>query len=69
MTSRLNQMSEVALDDDSVIQYKETHDILGGNRCIRNIQKCADSLNSICAGGIKECEYEAPRIPLLMQVI
>jgi len=40
MTSRLNQTSEVALDDDSVMQYKDTHDILGGNRCIRNIQEC-----------------------------
>jgi hypothetical protein len=54
MTSRLNLMSEVVLDDDSVIQYKDTGDILGrgggGNTFIRNIQKCADSCHSICAG-------------------
>jgi hypothetical protein len=68
MTSRLNKVSEVALNDDSVIQYKDTGDILGGNRCIRNIQKCADSCNSISGGGIKECEHEATRMPLLMQV-
>jgi hypothetical protein len=48
-------MSDVALDDASEIQYKVIGDIVGSNRCIRNIQKCADSCNSICAGGIEKC--------------
>lgn len=41
----------------------------GSNTHISNTWKCLDSCNSICAGGIKECEHHTPRITLLMQDI